>query len=757
MKILKTIGLLLLLTFGGASIAQTPLVVWEWDENGLPSLDYQGAYPFKVELSKQATSMTTDPYFALGNYRMLLFAHVSGTYQLLTAERSWGRLNQGDSINTGVSGAYLKLGKKRVALTGPNSLAENRSQTAVKTGVGYMSYRYQMNKNLSVKRTIKVAPSQSYDGGLPAFLVEVEIENSGKRKEKVDYHEFVRASYEMNYQQRSAKKVDYRADVKQVSANLIKADMIAETEVPFLWKDRETAAEYEGYPPSLFISSLEVNGTVTSYPDASGKPLLDASVEVTLKPAEKKTVYFVVGIEATGDVAQIKQMIEKLQQDDVANSFASAWKNVLPLFEAEKDDRLRMELIWDAHTLEAMSMYSGYFQETKTPQGSAYDYYWGLHGGIRDHLQHMLPMCYYNPEVAKSALRYCLKKVTPRGEAPISEKGIGYQTDEAYKQSDNQLFLLNSLNEYLRITGDYAFLMEDIAYYPLEAKTSGTVLDHIEMMHLFLRDEISVGPRGLVRLLNSDWNDDIHFVLAEKPYNRMYFDSESMLNSTMLVKVYGDMLRELEKAKKVEKDIPMIEVDRLLESITYQRKTMLENVMKDWGGATYLRRFYWIDESVGHDKIYLWPQAFALQIPEVSIEKKQALLQEVEEKLIKPEKVGARLMEGNFPLKRGEHYAEIGCGENGGCWYSPFGQLVIGTAEVDIDKAWQFFERTTFRHISSQYPDLWIGQWTSSDYVNSSLTSAYPGHSQNMVYNAHPHAYQLYMYYLLKEKESTKQ
>jgi len=121
------------------------------------------------------------------------------------------------------------------------------------------------------------------------------------------------------------------------------------------------------------------------------------------------------------------------------------------------------ELTWHAYTLEAMAKYNRYYNETEVPQGTVYDYDWGIHASARDHLQHALPLIYYNSKLAKSVLRYIMKKTTATGEIKLIESGYGYASASSYFTSDQQLFFFQLLSEYLRVTKDEAFLNEEIS------------------------------------------------------------------------------------------------------------------------------------------------------------------------------------------------------------------------------------------------------------------------------------------------------
>ena len=83
-------------------------------------------------------------------------------------------------------------------------------------------------------------------------------------------------------------------------------------------------------------------------------------------------------------------------------------------------------MVWHAYNLEAMATYSEYYGQTKIPQGTIYDYDWGVQCSARDHFQHALPLCYYNPALARSVLKYLMKRTTPWGEIRLIEFGNGF-------------------------------------------------------------------------------------------------------------------------------------------------------------------------------------------------------------------------------------------------------------------------------------------------------------------------------------------
>ena len=83
--------------------------------------------------------------FMLGNYQMTLFTHVSGVYELICGQRSWGRMNQDEGrVNSGNNSATLTVSRKgkpqRYALTGLDSMAADSTVTQRSFGCGYAAF-----------------------------------------------------------------------------------------------------------------------------------------------------------------------------------------------------------------------------------------------------------------------------------------------------------------------------------------------------------------------------------------------------------------------------------------------------------------------------------------------------------------------------------------------------------------------------------------------------------------------------------------
>jgi len=743
---------------------------WMQDSNGLPCFNYTGSLPYSALLpNQQKVKLSEDPWFLLGNYQLTLFTHVSGQYELITGQRAWGRMNQGSKPNTGANNAYLVTINnknevlKKYQLTGMSSLASNPSTCKRVFGCGFANYTYQTD-NLTIKRIISVKPSSEPTNGTSAFLLTVKIKNNSREKVNLIYNESVTANYETMQQQNSndaSKKVKYsnRISIDQAE-QLIKADIKGVTDDPLLFPNKESASMFEGYPPALFLKAL----TAGSILKEETPNELSVKYPVFLQPREEKTIEIVIGYSFENETSSIRQITGELSlrsnepiQNKKFNSesaYSSDWQKILPKFENEADLQLKQELIWHAYNLEAMATYSEYYKETKIPQGTIYDYDWGQHASARDNFQHALPLVYYNPKLAKSVLRYMLKRTTAWGEIRLIEMGNGYADNYSYFTSDQQLFFFLLLSEYLRVTHDYDFLAEEVACYPVMNATKMPVLKFVEKCFGFLRDEIGTGTHGLVRLMNSDWNDAV-FYLEKAPYNKVLYSGESHMNSAMAITILKSLTTELENAGNISSRIPKIDLGNICKSMDLFRNKVLTAFMSDLGDRSFSRRMYFNGHSYGDDNMFLEPQAYMLQMTELSVERKKRLYEEMKKRVYTGEKLGAR--EQQNPEFEGDGW-EKGSRENGGFWYALNGPAIIGIAQYDMPEAKRLLHLMTLRNYSKQFPKYWSSYWSAADNVESSLIpeEGLPDQTWNYatipVYCAHPHAWILYCYYKLNSK-----
>jgi cellobiose phosphorylase len=480
--------------------------------------------------------------------------------------------------------------------------------------------------------------------------------------------------------------------------------------------------------------------TPTAEKDAEGGDWLGVRAAVTLAPSQEKVFHCLIGYAySQAEIDRIATTLTGQIGAAQGPHFQDAWDRVVPKLDDETDAALRREMRWNAAVLEQMTIWREYYNETVVPQGTVYDYQWGMVASNRDQAQHALPMCYTNPAIARSTLRYIMKRTVPDGEIKLDDLGFGWAPHSGRLTSDQQLYFFLLLNEYLRATGDGSILSETISYYPLECAGTGSGLDHVRDAFLFLRDRIGTGQHGLVKLWNSDWNDMFFWWPIKESYNVVFDTSESHMNTAMAIVILGELAETLRKFGKTP------ESEELASAVTVYRGQLLKAFLADWGSQPFPKRMYFQQQAVGEQEMWLEPQGFTLLIPEVSFERKRALYAEMQTRLIKGEAMGPKQVEKPTD-KPG---TRAGSRENGGFWYALTGPVILGVAGFDRDAAAELLRKQTFSNYARQFPQYWTGQWSASDSLDASVLST-AGLSQNIVYCAHAHAWPLYCYLRLK-------
>lgn len=720
---------------------------WLDDESGLPSYSYAGPLRFPDGPKQEGAPMLPDdPVFLLGNYRLTLFTHASGAFQLMTGERAWGRMNQGDGRWSGANQAVVEVNGEKHNLIGLDEPAAIAAEK--RFGVGFARYDYSLPSALEVTRVISVKPSLTPGEGTSAFLVQVRVRNTGQKPATVSYKETVRARYQQLFARwdRDQYEVKWASEPERLEeSSSLRVRFTAQAKRKMAFPPTGEASRLEQFPPALFVKSLEANTTSISTKDTAGNPWIGVQWDGILKPGEEHQFAFVIGYTRDGTASAIHSLSAHLEpasglRDSLGSAFAGAWRRVIPAFEDEPDKVLRREMQWNVAALEAMATWREYYDETVIPQGTVYDYDWGLVASSRDLAQHALPLCHTNPALARCVVRYIMKRTLPDGEVKLNDEGFGWSPSGAQQTSDQQMFFFMLLAEYLRATGDMSVLRDEIEYYPRDCSGRGSGLKHVRQAFLFLRDRIGVGPHGIVRRWNSDWNDMFFFWPTTMPYNRMFEAGESHMNSAMAIVILGDLADAIDATHDAE-------AAELTAAMREYRTELYAAWMRDLGNRPFSRRA-WTDWStaLGADEMWLEPQGFALLIPEFSAERKRRLFREVEERLLAGETMGARQIEKPV-VQPG---TPQGSRENGGFWYALNGPLILGVATFDRKEAASLLRRMTLANFAQSFPEYWTGRWSASDALDSSLLKT-NGLSSNLIWCAHAHAWPLYCWLRLRE------
>jgi cellobiose phosphorylase len=174
---------------------------------------------------------------------------------------------------------------------------------------------------------------------------------------------------------------------------------------------------------------------------------------------------------------------------------------------------------------------------------SLYQLGYGSRGiGVRDTAQDIMAVFASSPTEGKALLTNLLSVQRPDGSAyhqyfPLtlqaSEGDSLEYDDRPHYYCDDHLWCVLAASQYIKETGDRAFLREVLPYYETkkrpEDREQETVLDHLIRALKFTRNDL--GEHGLPHLGFADWNDTINLPTG----------SESMLAACL----YGKALLEM--------------------------------------------------------------------------------------------------------------------------------------------------------------------------------------------------------------------
>ena len=718
---------------------------WIEDDYGLPAYHYTGPMRFPSSPQRDSAPMIPDdPFFLTGNYRLTLFTHASGLCQILTGERAWGRMNQGDARWGGANLATIEVAGQRHDLIGIDAHAAIAATK--RFGVGFARYDYVLGPSLSVTRLLSVKPSANIGEGTSAFLTQVTLRNSGSNALSLRYSEFTRAKYQQLFAEWDDSQNGATWPIQPAASpanDTVTASFTARGKRRLTFPPAGQMSRYEQFPPTLFVKAISRGLTAVSQTDSTGQRNIGVEAVLTLQPGETRTVSFVTGY--TREVGSIDSLCTSLAAApsaiQVGSAFGNEWLRVLPRFASESDPVLRREMVWNAAALESMNTWREYYDETVVPQGTIYDYIWGNMASSRDLAQQALPFCHTNRAVARSTLRFIMKRTLPDGTVQLNDEGFGWCPSGAQQTSDQQLYFFLLLAEYLRVTRDPTILTEIIGYYPLENSGHDTGLAHVRQAFLFLRDRVGTASHGIISRWNSDWNDMFGWWPSAIPYNTEFSEGASHMNSAMALVILGDLASAIDA-------LQLPEAAELTAAMREYRSELHAAWSRDLDDRDFPRRA-WMDAKtpLGEDNMWIEPQGYTLLIPEFSAENKRRLFTQIQNRLLAGETIGPRQIEKPTPRSG----TPQGSRENGGFWYALNGPVILGVATIDPAAAHDLLRRMTFTNYAAHFPDYWTGRWSASDSLDSSLLPT-NGLSTGIPWCAHAHAWPLYCYLRLTER-----
>jgi hypothetical protein len=439
----------------------------------------------------------------------------------------------------------------------------------------------------------------------------------------------------------------------------------------------------------------------------------------TLPAGKEQTLAFLYGY--LPKEFELSALVRKYSSDP-AGTFARSsaeWKSRGIRFATPQEPWVEREISWHNYYLRSALTWDSFFREPILSQGCVYQYVFGFQGAARDPLQHTLPFIFSDPAIARGIIRYTLKEIQPDGSLPYGIVGSGVPMPSPFLPSDQELWLLWVLSEYVLATRDKAFLEERIPLYPRQEVKDGDPTIAALAMRSFrhLVDVIGVGEHGLMRLLKGDWNDGI--VVSQVPPELMEEVSqkaETTLNSAMACYVMEHYSRLLSYAG---------DASAAAEALA-KAQSQREALRTQWAGRWFRRA--WLGPHLGwlgDDQIWLEPQPWAIIGGAATPEQSAELLKSMNELVRGPSPIGAMIQSKGTPAMN----SPVWTMENGGVWPSINGTLIWALALEDGTMAWDEWTKNSLARHAEVYPNVWYGIWSGPDNFNGA-PSRYPGQTR---------------------------
>ncbi len=302
-------------------------------------------------------------------------------------------------------------------------------------------------------------------------------------------------------------------------------------------------------------------------------------VSVALPPRESREVLFGLGqCQSQEEMVRLRRRYRDLSSfEEELNRVRAYWDKTLGVLQVKTKDRAIDILVngWLMYQTIACRI-----------NARAAFYQCGGAFGFRDQLQDTLSLVFTNPEALKNQIIIACSRQFEEGDVQHwwhPPTGIGVRT----RITDDLLWLPYAVAAYIRCTGDYSILKEEVSYIKgpvLEAQEqevmyTPAVSQRKESVYEHCRKTIQItrlGSHGLPLMGGGDWNDGMNGVGKEGM-------GESVWLAWFFYTVLGEFIplcnhmEDLEYAKELEE----------------KRTALLQSIEENtWDGEWYLRAFY---------------------------------------------------------------------------------------------------------------------------------------------------------------------
>jgi cellobiose phosphorylase len=353
-------------------------------------------------------------------------------------------------------------------------------------------------------------------------------------------------------------------------------------------------------------------------------PIASHCLDVELAPGEKRELIFILGyVENPRDQKfESHQVINKQKADQMISAFSSSeqvdkafqelaeyWDKLLSIYRVEHpDDKMaRIVNIWNQYQCMVTFNFSrsASFFESGIGRGM----------GFRDSNQDLIGFVHQIPERARERIIDIASTQLPDGGAwhqyqPLTKRG---NAATGGNFNDDPLWLILSVSAYLKETGDWSILDEQVPY-DNDVTTSQPLFDHLKRS--FYHVVNNLGEHSLPLIGRADWNDCLNLnCFSEEPgesfqttENKEGGKAESVFIAGMFI-LYGREFVDICR-RKAEDDLAAKAEQHIID---------MESAVDahGWDGEWFIRAYDHFGEKVGsHEReegrIFIEPQGMCV-------------------------------------------------------------------------------------------------------------------------------------------------
>lgn len=351
-------------------------------------------------------------------------------------------------------------------------------------------------------------------------------------------------------------------------------------------------------------------------------PIASHCLEIELKPGEEKELVFVLGyVENEQDKKFVApKVVNKTKANDMIRQYSNPeavnkalaelkdyWSRLLSVYHLNSDDEKlnRMVNIWNPY--QCMITYN--FSRS----ASYFESGIGRGMGFRDSNQDLIGFVHMAPERAKERIIDIASTQFEDGGAyhqyqPLTKRG---NNEIGGNFNDDPLWLILSVSEYIKETGDWSILDTDVPFDNNE-NNSASLFEHLKRS--FNHAVENKGPHGLPLIGRADWNDCLNLNCfsnnPDEPFqtteNKADGKAESIFIAGMFV-LYGKEYVRLCESRGLDEEA------RIAKEEIKKMETAVRT--HGWDGNWYLRAYDFFSRKVGskvneEGQIFIEPQGF---------------------------------------------------------------------------------------------------------------------------------------------------